>query len=292
MQKWNWTQKEGMGLPELGESKCHRAGTQVLGVSMQDAGCPLLSRPPPARPPTTMPSHSFFKHPGHAQWGSGAGSCGPFISQTSGILASSLQGRAPAPGAGIRGSPGVPVSLSSLLCLAQRLVLLSGQAQAQAGAPSLGRPACLLVGRMQGWDAGEWLLPFWTTPTQATSMADLASPPASWAYCKDEVKQEMGKQLDWAKRGHQISAGLESRVRTLASSPVFCPLPGTQFWAHNFAGLQGPHCRQGCPALPSLPSRLAQPPNEIMDGKCFEKKKVQCRCQGLSLLLRSMITAI
>ena len=55
MQKWIWTQKEGMGLPELGESKCHRAGTQVLGVSMQGEGCPLLPRSPPARPPTTMP---------------------------------------------------------------------------------------------------------------------------------------------------------------------------------------------------------------------------------------------
>lgn len=153
--------------------------------------------------------------------------------------------------------------------------------------------ASVLVGRKDAGLGREFMAPpLLDYPTQATSMADLASPPASWAYCKDEVKQEMGKQLDQAKGGHQISAGLESRVRTLASSPIFCPLPGTQFWAHNFAGLQGPHCRQGCPALPSLPSRLAQPPNEIMDGKCFEKKKVQCRCQGLSLLLRSMITAI
>ena len=89
------------------------AGLCFLSVSILPSFLPYfppvfhfgdLSQPP-------MPSHSFFKHPGCAQWGSGAGSCGSFISQTSGILASSLQGRAPAPGAGIRGSPGVPVSL-------------------------------------------------------------------------------------------------------------------------------------------------------------------------------------
>ena len=122
--------------------------------------------------------------------------------------------------------------------------------------------ASVLVGRKDaGLECGCMVPHLLDYPIQAMSMADLASPPASWAYCKDEVKQEMGKQLDWAKRGHQISAGLESRVRTLTSSPVFCPLPGTQFWAHSFAGLQGPHCSQGCTALPSLPSGLAQPPN-------------------------------
>ncbi|KAB0377433.1 hypothetical protein FD755_011877 [Muntiacus reevesi] len=47
-----------------------------------------------------------------------------------------------------------------------------------------------------------------------------------------------------------------------------------QFYKHEMSSR---HCptQQGCPALPSLPSRLAQPPNEIMDGKCFEKKKVK-----------------
>lgn len=185
--------------------------------------------------------------------------------------------------------PCVPL-IFTLSCSAAGAAVWPGTGSGRSSQPG---EASVLVGRKDtGLERGGMAAHLLDYPIQATSMAGLASPPASWAYCKDEAKQEMGKQLGRTKRGHQISAGLESRVRTLTSSPAFCPLLGTQFQAHNFAGLQGPHCRQGCTALPSPPSRLAQPPNEIMDGKCFEKKKVWCRCQGLSLLLRSMITAI
>lgn len=185
--------------------------------------------------------------------------------------------------------PCVPL-IFTLSCSAAGAAVWPGTGSGRSSQPG---EASVLVGRKDtGLERRGMAAHLLDYPIQATSMAGLASPPASWAYCKDEAKQEMGKQLGRAKRGHQISAGLESRVRTLTSSPAFCPLLGTQFQAHNFAGLQGPHCRQGCTALPSPPSRLAQPPNEIMDGKCFEKKKVRCRCQGLSLLLRSMITAI
>lgn len=185
--------------------------------------------------------------------------------------------------------PCVPL-IFTLSCSAAGAAVWPGTGSGRSSQPG---EASVLVGRKDtGLERRGMAAHLLDYPIQATSMAGLASPPASWAYCKDEAKQEMGKQLGRAKRGHQISAGLESRVRTLTSSPAFCPLLGTQFQAHNFAGLQGPHCRQECTALPSPPSRLAQPPNEIMDGKCFEKKKVRCRCQGLSLLLRSMITAI
>ena len=70
MQKWSWTLKEGMGLPEIGESGCCRAGAQVLGVSV-----PFASQAP-ACPPTALASHGFSRRSRCAQWGSGAGAKG------------------------------------------------------------------------------------------------------------------------------------------------------------------------------------------------------------------------
>lgn len=56
--------------------------------------------------------------------------------------------------------------------------------------------------------------------------------------------------------------------------------------------LDGVRPAQPCSAQPGRPPHLARAPLEIMAGKCSEKNKVLCRCQGLSVLLRSVITAI
>lgn len=108
-------------------------------------------------------------------------------------LRSLLQGRASAPGARIRGSPGRPAGPCSPLIfthLAQQLALLPGRAQAQAGALSPdavpGRPVCWSVGRTGGKDTVNHpvslLLP---PPCKGHSRS---TRPTSWAYCKNEVK--------------------------------------------------------------------------------------------------------
>ena len=89
-------------------------------------------------------------------------------------------------------------------------------------------------------------------PIQATGMADLPSPPASQAYCKDEVKYEMRRQLDRTKRGHQMSW-----QDLKAESELWLPAPALSVARHTALGKSQLHWAFGLlvadrkrPALP------------------------------------------
>lgn len=111
--------------------------------------------------------------------------------------------------------PCVPL-IFTLSCSAAGAAVWQGTGSGRSSQPG---EASVLVGRKDtGLERRGMAAHLLDYPIQATSMAGLASPPASWAYCKDEAKQEMGKQLGRAKRGHQISAGLES-----SQNPDFQP---------------------------------------------------------------------
>lgn len=147
MQKWSWTLKEGMGLPEIGESGCSGAGAQVLGVSVH--GFCALCFPGPRLPSHCPGFPQLFQVPrlrSVGQWGRKLRAFHFPDIWHPGFLP---QGWAPAPGAVIRGSPEWPAGpcvplIPTLSCsVADAAVWTS----TDSGRSSQREEATVLVGR-------------------------------------------------------------------------------------------------------------------------------------------------
>lgn len=155
-----------------------------------------------------------------------------------------LRGSAPAPGAGIRGSPGWPAGPCSSLILS--LSRSAAGAVTWPGTGSSGGPPSPDAGPEDAHGAGlrRTAPDLLGRPIHAMSRADLLPTYLSGAQQgRSEVRG--GKAL----RPREKAAGCLGRTRMWSQNPGFqpgiCPSPGTQLQAsHDISGLPPPHCGQ------------------------------------------------